>query len=177
MERLTIARPYAKAIFEIAQKKDVLAVWSDFLSFLTNVVSQAEAKLFLAHPKISQQDKLQFLTQIAQEYIPQMGENLLLQLLAKRRIFLLPEINQHYQRMTQEYLQHIEVTVESAMPLDGGQTKMLIDVFSTMLNREVSLKTNINEQLLGGIRITAGDMLIDGSARYRLTRMYQAMLV
>ena len=91
-----------------------------------------------------------------------------------RRIALLPQISQQFEIMKANREKAVDVDIASAQELDAGQQKMLADALSEKLERKVNMQVSLDKSLLGGAVIRAGDTVIDGSIRGRLTKLAES---
>lgn len=180
LELITIARPYAKAVFEYAQARKELAEWADVLQVLAMVATDKQAYVFLANPIIKREHKISLLL----GFISDLGDNIklkatnFLQLLAEYdRLTALPEIAQLYLVYRADYEKSTEVQVTSARPLDNEQQQNLIKALSRRLNLDVSLNVHIDDSLLGGAIIKVGDLVINGSVRGLLDNLSARLTV
>ena len=96
-------------------------------------------------------------------------------LAANKRLPLLPEISTLYDRLKAERESSVDVKVMSAFALDDPAEQKLAQELSKKLEREVKVETVVDETLLGGVLIRAGDLVIDGSVRGRLNKLSEAM--
>ncbi|WP_367608047.1 F0F1 ATP synthase subunit delta [Legionella sp. W05-934-2] len=179
-ELTTIARPYAKAIFDHAQKKKKLAEWANILHVLASVAADKKAYAFLSNPTINREDKISLLL----GFVPKIEDSMkdetknFLSILAEfGRLTILPEITALYFTYRADYEKSMEVKVTSSKPLEKEQEQALVKALSKKLNREVSLSVEINESLLGGAIIQAGDFVIDGSVRGKLEKLAARLAV
>ena len=179
-ELTTIARPYAKAAFDYAQENKQITEWADVLVIFSEIVANKRAYDFLANPTISRDDKVEFLL----GFVPDLDDNIntvttnFLKLLAEySRLTVLPEIAHHYLNYRADYEKSMEVNVISAKPLENEQEKSLVTALSKRLNRDVSLSVQIDDSLLGGAIIQAGDFVIDGSVRGKLNKLAARLAV
>ncbi|MFQ6004733.1 MAG: ATP synthase F1 subunit delta, partial [Woeseia sp.] len=92
------------------------------------------------------------------------------------RVSVLPEIADHFEALKARVENTVDVTVTSAAPLTAAQRKAVASALKDRLGREVNLRTEIDENLLGGAVIRAGDVVIDGSLRSRLEGLSNAMI-
>lgn len=88
-----------------------------------------------------------------------------------RRLSLLPEIRELYETMRAEAEGRLEVDVRTAFPLDARQREMLVAALKRRFGREVNLAETVDPDLIGGVEIRAGDLVIDGSVRGRLAAL------
>ena len=92
-----------------------------------------------------------------------------------KRLSLLPEIERLFDELKSERERSVNVVVNSAFPLDSAAEQKLATVLKQKLQREVSVETTVDESLLGGVLIKAGDVVIDGSVKGRLAKLAEAM--
>lgn len=169
----TIARPYAKAIFEYALGENKLAEWSAYLRNLVLTVLTPEAENFVTNPAttVAQHIELLQATTATQSKENNPINNLIALLATNKRVMLLPEIYAVYEAHRAEQEKTLDVTVCSYSELSSTQQQRLIESLSQRLKRKVSLKISIDPSLLGGAIIRAGDLVIDGSVRGKLNTL------
>jgi F-type H+-transporting ATPase subunit delta len=170
-ERLTIARPYAKAAFRLAAERKQLPQWSSFLERAAATVADAQVRPLLNNPGVSSEQLIELISAIAGgELEPQSG-NFLRSLAYNRRLGFLPEIAGRFEQLRAEAERTIEVTVTSAIELTGAQREQFASAMRKRLNREVHLHCEIDPTLVGGAVIRADDLVIDGSVRAGLMQL------
>ena len=181
----TLARPYAQAAFDIATAAKQLGAWSDALGIGRELLNDGQAAKFLGNPKLTDEERLNFLTELFASAAgkasilsggDEAGTNFLRLLLEYGRIGVLPEIAEHFDTLKANVENTVDVTVTSAAPLSATQQKAVIAALKDRLGREVNLQTEINENLIGGAVIRAGDVVIDGSLRFRLEGLSNALI-
>ncbi|MCH6548338.1 MAG: F0F1 ATP synthase subunit delta [Proteobacteria bacterium] len=181
----TIARPYAQATFEFANESNGLAKWSEALGVARDLLGDGQVTKFLGNPALTDDERLSFLTDLfasagGKSSIlaggNKQGTNFLKLLLEYRRVSVLPEIADHFDALKAEVENTIDVIVTSAAPLSAAQQKTIAKALTDRLGREVNLKTEINENLIGGAVIRAGDVVIDGSLRSRLEGLANVLI-
>lgn len=169
----TIARPYAKAIFEYALAQKNLAQWSDYLSVLAHTVLDPYASQFIANPASTAEQHIELLQALGDlnnnEQHPL--SNLIGLLAVNKRLMLLPEIKVLYEIHRAEQEKTLGVELISYSTVSSTQQQQLIDALSKRLQRNVSLNISIDPSLLGGAVIRAGDLVIDGSVRGKLNKL------
>ena len=169
----TIARPYAKAIFEHALDEKKLAQWSEYLLVLTQAVLSPEAQVFINNPASLVEQKIELLQALFSARIKEnkaLG-NLITLLATNKRLMLLSEIRSLYEMHRADQEKTLDVDVISFSTVSSTQEQQLIDSLSKRLQRKVSLKISIDPSLLGGAVIRAGDLVIDGSVRGKLNKL------
>lgn len=169
----TIARPYAKAIFEYALGENKLAEWSAHLRNLVLAVLTPEAGKFVTNPATTVEQHIELLqTAVGIKSNDDKPINNVIALLAtNKRIMLLPEIFALYEAHRADQEKTLDVNVCSYSELSSAQQQRLIESLSQRLKRKVSLKISIDPSLLGGAIIRAGDLVIDGSVRGKLNKL------
>ena len=181
----TIARPYARAAFELANEAKDLAAWSEALNTAQDVLADGQAEKFLSNPSLGKEQKQEFLNDVfgsvgdkgsvlagSNEH----GTNFLKLLLEYGRVAVMPEIAEHFEALKAEIENTVDVTVTSAAPLSAEQQKSVAAALKERLGRDVTLSTEIDENLIGGAVIRAGDVVIDGSLRTRLEGLSNALI-
>lgn len=170
-----IARPYARAAFEIAQADNALASWSEQLALASAIVAHADVVVALRSPQVERQ-------QLAEAIIAAGGaafsEGLcnLLRLLAQyRRLAVLPEVYAGFEALRAQAEERLPVTVRSAITLSAEQRDSLESKLVARFGRKVEARYELDERLIGGAVIEAGDVIIDGSLRNKLERLRGAL--
>lgn len=170
----TIARPYAKAIFEHALAEKKLADWSAYLINLTQVVLTPQVEKFIANPATRIEQHIELLQAAFSATTSNENKSLnnwIALLAINKRLMLLPEICSLYEIHRAEQEKTLDVQVISFSDLSNTQQQRLIESLSQRLQRKVALKISIDPTLLGGAVIRAGDLVIDGSVRGKLNKL------
>src|SRR5580698_9533891 len=173
-QAITLARPYARAAFELAQAEGALAAWSHALAFAAEVAKDPRVAALSTDPRVKPE-------QLVALHLPEGDKadstfgKFLMALAEKRRLVLLPEVGALYETYKRESESQLLVKVTSAMALDAAQTELLKTSLTRRFKREIELETQVDPSLLGGVVIDAGSEVIDGSARGRLERLASAL--
>lgn len=175
-ENTTIARPYAEAVFKLAQEKGDLKGWSDKLQLIGAVASSPEMDALIGNPKVSKEQLSKLIVDICGDKLDASGKNFVTLLVENGRIGVVSEIAALYELSRAEAEGSVEAEAISAFPLTGDQQKSIIDALSRRLGRKVELVCKVDSSLLGGAIIRSGDLVIDGSASSRLSQLAKAML-
>jgi F-type H+-transporting ATPase subunit delta len=170
-EKSTIARPYARALFELALGQKKLDAWSEALALAAAVVADARVKKLLTSPHVTTEQLADFVIDIAGKKLDQEGHDFIRVLAANRRLGFLPEIAAIYGKLKAAEENTADVTVTSAVPLDKEQQQKFSQAMSARLKRDVRLHCEVDSTLLGGAVLRADDLVIDGSLRGRLERL------
>ncbi|EWG98310.1 F0F1 ATP synthase subunit delta [Halomonas sp. BC04] len=175
-ETSTVARPYAKAAFEYARDHKALEAWSDMLVKLGQVVAERDAQKLIASPKIATDRKVDMVIEVADISVDDAGRRFLEALGDKGRLSALGAIAEQFERLRADHEKRVDVTVVTAYALDDKQQNKLAGALKKRLNREISITTQVDPKLLGGVVLRAGDTVIDGSVRGRLNRLSEALI-
>ena len=180
----TVARPYAQAAFEVAQESNALAELSESFAAAKALLEDGQVAAFLSRPKLSDEERLTFLQGLFAEAVgegsvfaggSQHGTNFLKLLLENGRVGVLPEIAEHFAALKADVENSVDAVVTSAAPLNAAQEKEIASSLKERLGRDVRITTEIDETLIGGAVIRAGDVVIDGSLRARLEGLANAL--
>lgn len=169
-EITTIARPYAKAAFDFAIEKDAVDSWAEMLNFAAMVSENDTIKPLLSGALSS--DKLaELFIGVCGEQINVQVQNLLKVMAENGRLGALPAVFQLFVEMKHEWAKEIEANVVSAIELTSVQQQDISVSLEKRLARKVKLNCSIDTSLIAGVIITAGDLVIDGSVRGKLSRL------
>lgn len=179
----TIARPYATAIFELANAAGELADWSSSLSVAAQLLADKGLVEYLGNPQFDDARRLEFLTGLFTKAGAKVlsgddskGTNFLKLLIENGRISVLPEISEHFEDHKAKVENTVDATVTSATELSSEQLDDIASALKKRLGREVKIESEIDENLIGGAVIRAGDVVIDGSLRARLEGLATALI-
>ncbi|MFA5370424.1 MAG: F0F1 ATP synthase subunit delta [Sideroxydans sp.] len=174
-EAITIARPYAQAAFEEAQKLDALKGWSEMLQSLAEVAEHPEMRAVMTNPSIPKQQIEGLMDALLGAEAGAKQKNFVRILAEKQRLLVLPEIAALFEDLKADAEKTVNVVVDSAFELTAAQQDKIVSSLKKRLAREIKLTSNIKKDLLGGVVIRAGDKVIDGSALTRLAEMANAL--
>jgi F-type H+-transporting ATPase subunit delta len=174
-DRATIARPYARAAFAHAQSSKDLASWSKLLGAAAVAAADSRVKRLLGNPHVTGGELVDLLGGLSKQAAGDAGRNFLRALAENRRLGLLPEIAAQFEILRAEVEGVVDVEVIAAREIAAPQEKRLAQALAKRLGREVRMHTKIDESLLGGAIVRAGDLVIDGSLKGRLERLGSAL--
>jgi F-type H+-transporting ATPase subunit delta len=173
-ERITIARPYAKAVFKLAHSQKRMPQWSEALRIAASVVADPRVGALLNHPAVSADQLVSLVSDVGGARLDEQARNLIATLAANRRLAYLPEIAARYEQLRADAERTVEVTVTSAVELSAAQKAHYADALAKRLGREVRLSCLTDPSLLGGAVVRADDLVIDGSVRAGLSQLAAA---
>ena len=167
----TIARPYAEAVFARAVETDKLDLWSDILALLAAAVRDPALSGLVANPKLDRGQMTELMLDIGGGRLSDEGQNLVRLLIRNGRLSVLPEIASHFEVRRAEHQGTLDVRVRSAFAMAPEQIQQLAEALSRKLGREINITSEEDPELIGGFRLRAGDMVIDGSVSGQLSQL------
>ena len=171
-QTLTLARPYARAAFAAASGAGQAATWSQALALATRIAADPKVDALLSHPQLSNTEAAALLA------VDDAGDAFgrFIELLASnRRLPLLAEIAGMFEQLRAEADRVVKARVTSASALPASELESIRAGLKRRFGREVELETAVDESLIGGAVIDAGDVVIDGSLKSKLSRMQSAL--
>ncbi len=170
-DRLTIARPYAKAAFAQAKAEGQLGSWSEVLHLAAAAVADARVKALIGSPRVTSQQLADFIAGLA-NVAPGVGSRRLIDTLAEnKRLAFLPEISQLFDEMKDEDERVVDVHVTSAAAMAADEQGKLVAALERRFGRKVRVHADVDPKLVAGAIVRAGDLTIDGSYQSRLERL------
>ena len=177
MRESTVARNYAEALFDLAEKQNLHDSFVASMNALDEVVQSApQLRLFLGSPKIEPKAKKAALRKALEGRAHPLFLNFLMILIDKRRQRLLEAIGREYRTVLDERLGRLHVDVTLAHEPDARGREELSERLSRSLGREVVPHVNVHPEILGGIIVRFGDRVLDGSLRRRLLSLRRRLL-
>lgn len=174
-QALTLARPYARAAFAIARDAGASAQWSDALAFAARVSADPRVQSLLGHPQLSRGEAVALLSPGGDGDASALFGNFLEVLADNRRLLLLPEIVGLFEELRAEAERIVKAKVTSAAVLPAAELDSIKAALKRRFGREVELEIAVDESLIGGAVIDAGDVVIDGSLKSKLARLQNAL--
>jgi len=174
-ESVTIARPYAQAIFRLARESKALTVWSDRLQRLAAIAEDAEMAKVVGNPKFSA-------GQVADLFISLSGDAgnqelaAFIGLLAENeRLDVLTQIQEIYEQLKSADEGVKDAVITSAYPLDDAQLNNLMSQLESHFGSKLQPHIEVDAALIGGIKVAVGDQVFDASVRGKLDAMATAL--
>jgi F-type H+-transporting ATPase subunit delta len=175
-ELSTLARPYAKAVFELARDASKLAEWSAMLAGVATAVRDPGVAKAIGHPAVGRGQLASVLVEAMGGKASEQEKNLLKLLAEYDRLKLAPAIAEQFEALRAEHERRVDVQIVSAAPVDAAQQKALVDAVKKKLNRDVNVEWKTDPSLIAGAQIRAGDTVIDGSISGELARLRQILV-
>ena len=171
-DRLTIARPYAKAAFDEAKGEGNLAQWATALERAALTVADARVRALFGSPMVSATQLGQFVADIADTgSFGTRGRNFIALLAENKRLPFLAEISQIFNELKDDAERVVDVHITAAAPVAEAESAKLTAALEKRFNRKVRVQSDVDPSLIGGAVVRAGDLTIDGSVKARLARL------
>jgi F-type H+-transporting ATPase subunit delta len=184
-ERGIVARPYAQALFEIAQGDGQLAAWSDFLRLAAAMVAEPGVTRLMFTPGADLMRLAATMTEICREQLgdpaPLKGgerstaANFLRLLVQNQRLSALPDISARFEALKADAENTLEVTLTTASHVNAEQQARIVVALRQRFNRDIRLDVRLDPDLIGGARLQVGDRVVDGSIRTGLDKLATAL--
>lgn len=170
-EAVTIARPYAVAVFRLAKEKKALAQWSDMLSLAAAVAANPQMHALIEDPKLGSADLERMFLAVCGDKLDEAGSNLIKLLVEYGRLALLPEIASIYEGLKAQDEGTLEAEITTASKLTDAQVKKLKAKLEARFGKKVEAAVKVDPEIIGGIKIVIGDTVIDASVSGRLQEL------
>ncbi len=167
-EQISLARPYAKAIFELARDAGEYAQWSDQLELLATIAQDAAMIEVIHNPEVSEQQLAELIIEVGGDQLSEQGRNLIKLLAHNDRLTAVADINQQFLVLRDNAEQVIEAQLITASEVDEVQKQNIETALSSRLGKKIKLEASIDETLIGGAIVRAGDWVVDGSVKAQL---------
>ncbi|MDA8561747.1 F0F1 ATP synthase subunit delta [Gammaproteobacteria bacterium] len=171
----TIARPYSKAVFELAIKDNALLDWEDMLRNAADLSKLDDVNFLLSNPEISSDQLADLFIECSGKSSDVEKTNFIKLLAMNNRLSVLPQILILFISYRLNYEKSINVKIVSAFDVSDSYKEKFILKLNSRLQKNVSLECEVDPLLLGGAIISAGDMVIDGSVRGKLNRLLESL--
>jgi F-type H+-transporting ATPase subunit delta len=175
VEMATIARPYAEAVFDLADKSGALDRWSAVLAAFSAVTTNPDMRELLDNPKVSGLRLVDVFLAAAGEEGSAEVRNFLQVLAENQRLAVLPHVREQFEVLKNEREGTIDAQIVSAYALDEAQLSELVAGLQRRFKRSIRTQVSVDSELIGGVRVVIGDEVIDGSVRGKLGAMGAAL--
>ena len=174
-ESATIARPYAEAVFGLANQTGAAGNWLATLGTMAQVAGNPEMQACIGNPNVGPKALYDLFIALCKQDFPIEARNFVRVLISNDRLALLPEIYAQFMDLKNQSEGVLEAEILTAFPLDNAQINGLVADVSKRFKRRVQPRVTVDRELIGGVRITVGDEVIDGSVRGKLEVMQIAL--
>jgi len=174
-EPITLARPYAKAVFQVAAESNDLAGWSQMLRQIALVCKDERVATLLSSPVITAEEQAAKLIDIFGDALTPAAQNVVKVLAYHGRLTLIAEIVELFEALRAQQEKSVDAMVTSAFEVNDATVDALAAALTKSLNREVKLVATVVPSLIGGAIIRAGDTVIDSSVRGKLKKLAESI--
>lgn len=169
------ARVYAEALFDVAKEKGKLdAIGADLGQFADAVAESRDLQVFLFSPHFSSAEKVEGLRRGVQDADPEL-RNFLELLVDKGRMTEVFRIRREFEQRWKKENRRIDVTVTSAVELDPAVVAKVGEEIERQTGQKVELASRVDGEILGGIVLQVGNMVLDASIRSRLEKLRKSV--
>ncbi len=170
----TVARPYAKAVFQVAEASNTFDLWSIMLKNWGQVAKDKRVKKLFNDPKVKFNQLINFMSSFQE--LNEHGRRFISILAHAKRLEILPEIARIYEELYAERSGSLKVEVLVSKPLNKDQTERIRKALSVRLDRKIDIQETIDESLIAGVKVKVNDTVWDASLRGRLTRLAENLI-
>ncbi len=174
-EPSTLARPYAEAVFRLADEEGKLGEWSAMLANLAQVAADQNVQAAMNDPNLSSPKVAGLFLNILGGQLTGEAENLVRVLAENRRLDVLPELASQFGTLKNDREGLVEARIVSAFALDDAQLADLVARLEKKTGKRVKAEVRVDNDLIAGVRVEIGDKVIDGSARAQLAALEAAL--
>jgi F-type H+-transporting ATPase subunit delta len=167
----SIARPYARAAFACASDKNNMDAWSALLKQTAKIINEKSMQTLLKNPCIDKMAAYECLLEFCKTVIFPFGQNFLKLMAINQRLLILPEVEHLFERYRAAQTKEVAAYAISAVPLTKMEEQALVEVLSERFQSQIKLDHHIDKNLLGGLVVRVGDLVIDDSVRGKLERL------
>jgi F-type H+-transporting ATPase subunit delta len=176
-ELATVARPYAEALFRVAQAgKENLGQWSELVSELAQVGEHTEVQAFARNPNVSDSTVATTILSLVKSPVNEEVKRFLAMLIENGRVTLLPEICAQFLVLKNAQEGAADADITSAFDLAGAQLADLVKTLEKKFSRKLNPTVTVDASLIGGVRVVVGDEILDTSVRAKLQQMHVALV-
>lgn len=174
-EAITIARPYAEAVFKSAQATNTINEWSAMLKFAASVANDPQIRSLIGNPSVSARQLADIFLELGKNKLNEAGRNLILLMAENGRLDVLPQVSELFEQLKSQHEGVLEAKIVSAFPLNATQLRKLITALERKFGHEINATVSVDPELIGGVKIEIGDEILDSSVRGKLNAMAVAL--
>lgn len=173
-EIATIARPYAEALFRVAQGGNLQA-WSDLVSEMAQVAAVPELTALAANPRVTDEQVATTFMSVLKSPLSEEAKNFINALIENGRLSALPEIGVQFQILKNAQQGSADAEIVSAFAMTDAQIAELVTSLQKKFGRKLNPTVTVDQSLIGGVRVVVGDEVLDTSVRAKLQQMQIAL--
>lgn len=174
-EAITVARPYADAVYKMAAANNSLSQWSKMLQLAAEIAEDEQVKLLIGNPRVSAKQLGDIFLEIGRSKFNAEARNLVMLLIENKRVVVLSQISQLFEQLKARHEGVLEARIVSAFAIENRQLKKLVEDLEQKFKRKIEAQVSIDPELIGGIKVEVGDEILDASVRGKLEAMAVAL--
>ena len=174
-DNATIARPYAKAVFDYAKESNSYDEWASLLNQLAVISKDSSFSAIVNDPRTDNDNVSTLLLDLIKDVLPDGGENFVNLLIQNERLDSLSDVQTQYDELVAKAKAIVKAEVTTAIALTKDQTSALTSALEKRLGQKVVLKETVDPNVIGGAVIKTGDLVIDGTAKGRIEKLTTAL--
>lgn len=176
MNSIAISLRYAKAVFLLAKEKNILdAVYKDFI-FIHEVIKPVkEYNDMISNPTIKIEQKKNLLEKVFKNHINSLSLDFLCFIVDKNREIYIFDIIRNFKKLYREDANIKEVVVTTPFPINSNAEEKISGIVNSRFNATAEIKNNIDNSMLGGIKVKIDNLLLDMSVRSQLEEIRKAL--
>lgn len=168
----TLAVRYARAMFRITKAAgNAAAVSDELLAFCRAVDTEKMLKRVLYHPGITAAEKKAVVSELLSGNADASTIRFITYIIGKKRIFHLPGMARELAVLIADDENRITVRIETFRPLSDDLQKRIVERLAVMLDKKIAVESKLEPSLMGGVRLTLGNRVIDGSVSHQLKNL------
>lgn len=174
-ENVTIARPYAEASFQLARDENALAGWAEALERMVAVAIHPDMQSCVDNPRLLPGQVVSLFLGVVGDGLSASQQNFIRVLVDNDRLGVLPEIRDLFVALKNEHEGSKKALIASAFPIEAATQQQLVADLERRFACRIQASVSVDPDLIGGVRITVGDQVIDASVRGKLAAMATAL--
>lgn len=174
-ELATVARPYAEALFRVAQDGDMNA-WSSIVAELAQIGANPDVQAFASNPNVTHAQLAETIASLVKSPLNAEARNFVAMLAENGRVALLPEIGAQFVVLKNASAGAADATIYSAFEIAADQIGPLVAMLERKFGRKLNPTVALDPSLIGGVRVVVGDEVLDNSVRAKLQQMHSALI-
>lgn len=174
-EAITIARPYAEAVFRLALESKDLSQWSKILQIAAEIAQDDQIKLLVGNPLVSAMQLSELILEIGGKKFTREARNFIKLMVENKRVHVMPQVMELFEQLKAQHEGVLEAKIITAFKLEGGQLDKLVTDLEKKFNRKVEAQVSVDPEIIGGVKVEIGDEIFDASVRGKLEAMTIAL--
>jgi F-type H+-transporting ATPase subunit delta len=174
----SIARPYARAIFDLAVQSKQEAEWLVFLEFFSTILSDSNLNRYLSNPKTSKANQALAIASVLKDVGQDLSTidsewatNLIALVIENQRLSSVSYMANLYRELLDQSKSQINIEVQSPTEPDSIALAALSEKLAIHYESRVEITQTLNPGLIGGVKVKANNTVIDGSIKNKLNKL------